>query len=361
MPTTEANFFSVCLYAYGGHVAPKLGLLRPGCVLLGHDIWNDAIRIYNACGTAPWLILRWMDLNINVHTPEQAANFICAKARELMVLGVPKVLAHGLNEQYTNRLKARDWELRFIARCHDHWGIQTVCSNYPFANFDDHEAQDFKDVWRESDYNGPHRYDLYENGAFHPRIETSLRYRKWRGYPIEKDLCTEFGIEDGGWQKLSVSPELMQERMLENVFLWKNDGARASHFFCMAHTNELKWGPYYALDSMYQYWGKNSPNFEPGGNVPVPQQLLDAMEKCLEGQREHNRALQSAVAGLKNQGEILDSHPKRYGDIYNLLDEVKKVLSPVVPLSISEATSLMASGLTPHSPQNLGGPGHPDS
>jgi hypothetical protein len=315
-----------------------------------------------------------MDLDIDLHTPEQAADFICAKAKRLMALGIPKVIAHGLNEQHTNRPKARAWELRFIERCHVHWGVETVCSNYPFANFDNDEAKDFIDVWRESDYNGPHRYDLIlPDGSFHDRLETSLRHRKWRDYPMEKDLCTEFGIEDGGWQRLGISPERMQERMLENVRLWKEEGGHASHFFCVSHIDEQKWGPYYALDSMYKFWGENSPPFEPGGIVPVPPQLDQAIvllrnsqEQTLQFKEKVNQAKTDNVTWFQ-MAEDLEKGDSQAGAVYNqnatvlrLLEEAKKALSPAAPLSISEPQSPMVSGLTPHSPQSLGDPDHLD-
>lgn len=275
-------FFGADIYAFGGHVPAQLAALRPGVVLIGHDIWNDAVNIYNSCGTRPWLILRWMDLDVGnpQHTPEAAADLICAKAKALMALGI-YCIAHGLNEQHTNRPRARVWELKFIERCHWH-GVPTICSCYSYANFDDWEAQDFREVWRESDYNGPHRYDLVlPDGTFKERSETSLRYRKWKGYPMEKDICTEFGIEDGGWQKLDISETMMQERMLENVLLWKGDGGLASTFFCMEHTNPLKWGGYYGVYSQYVFWGKNSPSFEPGGNVPITEDDLTAAQKVI--------------------------------------------------------------------------------
>lgn len=348
----DPSFTGACVYSYGGHVDPSLQALSPGVVLLGHDIWNDAVVIHRVCGTNPWLILRWMDLDINLHTPERAADFICAKAKALIALGI-KCIAHGLNEQHTNRPRARAWELRFIERCHWH-GVETLCSAYPFANFDDAEAQDFKDVWAESDYNGPHRYDLFRNGAFEPRLETSLRYRKWKNYPIWKDLCTEYGIEDGGWQRLGIPEEVMRERMLENVWLWKKDGALASTFFCIAHTDPLKWGSYYGTEALYRYWRDNGPSFEPGGNVPIPKELEEAQALCLKGQEIFGR---SVTEVWEAKGDSIAQLFKQFGDIYNKIEDAKKALSPVTS-STTARLSQMDSGLTPRSPQNRGGPGH---
>lgn len=349
------NFFSVDLYAFGGHVPHLLWLLHPGVVLLGSDAWNDALAVYNACGTRPWLILRWMDLDVTRHTPEEAADFICTKAVQLRAHGI-KAIAHGLNEQYTNRPRARAWELRFIARCHDRWGIETLCSNYPFANFDNDEAQSFVDVWRESDWNGPHLYDLYTSGQFEPRLETSLRYRRWKNYPIEKMICTEFGVEDGGWEKLGLTTVQMQERMLENVEMWAGDGMRAAGFFCMDHIDDIKWGPYYGVESMYKFWGGNSPPFQSGGIVPVPKELDEAQALCKDGQVIFGR---SVTEIWEKKGESVAQLFKKFGDIYNKIEDAKKALSPA-PLLTIESQSLTASGLTPHSPQNLGGPGHPE-
>lgn len=273
-----------------------------------------------------------MELDIDRYTPEAAADLICSKAKALMALGI-YCIAHGLNEQHTNRLKARAWELRFIARCHFH-GVPTLCSAYPFANFDNDEAQDFKDVWAESDYNGPHRYDLFQNGVFEPRLETSLRYRKWKGYPIEKDICTEFGIEDGGWQKLGIPEEIMRERMLENLWLWKEDGSLANLFFCVAHTNPLKWGPYYGNEALYRYWRANGPLFEPGGNVPNIEEakrlLVDAMGQTLEFKTKVNEAKTNNATWFQMASD-LEAGDKQAGDVYNLLDKVLKALnSPAV-------------------------------
>jgi hypothetical protein len=230
---------------YDAEAAELLRLGEPPVVLVGTAAWDHVGEIHAACGTNPWVILRWVELHGNTTWPaEMVAERLAREARRWPHI---RCILHGLNEPDVSGIPACDavvaWELTFIRRCHE-LGYPTICLNLAYGNPPGDEMemllrmQRLRPVHDASDWVGLHLYMHHDAGGWGDYRYYSQRYRLWpHWFDTGKLISTETGVESPGWRTQGLSEREVTRRMLENSRAWHNDGVAAAVWFLLANTS----------------------------------------------------------------------------------------------------------------------------
>lgn len=238
---------------------------QPEALVAGIASWDDIPAIYYAYHPK-FISLRDTRKPLLDRQPESVADEICNKILSFPLEIQRVCVAHGLDEEHRDRPRAVNWELRFIERVHSR-GLKVIAWNVAFGNFNNYEAQDFRQVWLTADYLGPHMYIGYsfKSNSIIENEETCYRYRQWQGFPRNKCLPTEFGVDywnDGaphpygdekpGWRRY-LDENTVKELVLRVVKQHIADGLLGDIWFAKS-TQNAEWESYYPTQNQEIAW-----------------------------------------------------------------------------------------------------------
>jgi hypothetical protein len=348
-------------------IAWRVRALQPSHLVVGEGAWFALPDIADVVGPDCKLILRDVIWATLTSSPADTANKLFFLARDAGILG--RVIAHGLNEEYSLAEAAAAWELAFIKRCHE-LGLPTICLNLAYGN-------DPPDVLREvaekSDFVGAHCYDgwLDAEQRFIDDFYTSRRYTgagqsipdnhwpEWWDAAIRaKHIPTEVSVERKpergrvGWQaEDGPSEQIVRIRILENIRRWKEDGLPGACWFTLGHS-DTSWESYYPTLAQLRAWAAVSAlvtqppvqwNTETHANISVntttpatlqPESVpknatIEVTMPTLDDLQAQLLAAQKALGDGKTrlsyteQGSDIDRAFALIGDAYNLAEALK--------------------------------------
>ena len=287
---------------YDPETGRLLQVLRPNFAVVGEGAWDHIPQIQSDMGPNPLIILRYVgDGSSGINRNPDALAYTLMD----VAFGYPGwFAAYGLNEPDISTPQAREeaawWELEFVGRCHNTYGLSTVCLNIATGNPAgtqediDRACEELKPVHDATDYVGLHLYHLVDaRGVFLSPLYTVYRYKLWPSwFDRSKLLCTEMGIDGTGgrrwgWRELGYEPVLALNTIINN---WRKDGILGGAFFHLGAMSS-EWDKYLMNEKIAKEMRAHNEGYS---TLPEPELVIGEEEKVPE-----------FVLGVKDEAERL--------------------------------------------------------